>query len=182
MPFLKDRNLFTREQFARKFSFLARRGTKKLMFKPEHGIKDPMAGLLMQQGQSRTAPAPLAGKLAENLRVVGVGGHTLQAVGEDFDGGADVLVLVEGRDPVLSTLHHQVVGGRLDCRVAGELRSGSAGFRRERRFIKALFLVLEFPALLVEGFKSCRVEIDVGDGCEKTFQNEPVNSLLVAFS
>jgi len=43
MPLLKDRDFVAREQLARQFSSLARH--KKLMFKPEHEIKDPMAGL-----------------------------------------------------------------------------------------------------------------------------------------
>jgi hypothetical protein len=46
--------------------------------------------------------------LAEDLAMIGIGCHPLEAVNEDLDRGADVFVFVESKNAVLFALLNQV--------------------------------------------------------------------------
>jgi len=113
--------------------------------------------------------------LAQDLRVIGICGHSLQAVGEDFDCRADVIVLVKGGNSVLLALLHQIGRGRPGGRAFGELRSGGAVLGLECRFIKISRLLLELSTLLDERLKPSRIEIHIGNGGKKAFEDKPVN-------
>lgn len=82
---------------------------------------------------------------------------------------------MERRDAVLSSLLQKVGGGRPCCRAGCELRSCSAVLGLESRLIETFGFFLELPALLDEQFKSCRIEIDIGDGGKEPFDDKHVN-------
>jgi hypothetical protein len=74
--------------------------------------------------------------LAEDLAVVGIGGHPLETVDEDFDGGTDVVVLVQGEDAVLLALLYQI-GGRYPGGGTGNFL-GLLGFVTKKKCLQFL--------------------------------------------
>jgi len=117
--------------------------------------------------------------LAQDLTVVGVCGHPLQSVDEDFDGGADVIVLVKGGNAVLLALLHQIGRGRPGGRAFGELPGLDAVRLGEGFFVERPGLFLHFKALPYGRFQAGRVEIHVCDRGEEAFQKEDVHCLVL---
>jgi len=113
--------------------------------------------------------------LAQDLAVVCVGCHTLQAVNQDFDGRADVLVFVQRKDAVLLALFHQVPCRRPGRRAVGELAGLDAVCHAEGALVESLGLLLHVEALPDGRFKAGRIEVHVGDRGEKTFQHEDID-------
>ncbi len=113
--------------------------------------------------------------LAQDLAVVCVGCHALQSVNQDFDGGTDVLVLVQRQNAVLLTLLHQVPCRRPGRWAVVELAGLDAVCRAEGALVKSPGLLLHFEALPDGRFKAGRIEVHVGDRGEQTFQHEDVD-------
>ena len=121
--------------------------------------------------------------LAEDERVVGVGGHPLQAVDDDLDGGKDVRVAVLALHAVLAPLRHQsleVVGDHPGGRAVGDLRGMPALFLAVGRLVERLHLFLQVVAFSQLTGKLDRIEIDVGDRGEEPLDAELVGDLVAA--
>ena len=116
--------------------------------------------------------------LAEDLAVVGIGGHPLETVDENLDGGTDVLVLVQGEDAVLLALLYQIGGRNPGRGTFTEDASLDPVCRSEGVFVQGPGFFLQLVTFFDGRFEAGRVKVHVGDGGEEPFQDEDVNFLI----